>query len=144
MVLTPVGTEKVPGRITHVKIGKDSSNGVDINKGIKFFDYHRAHDAHTAFNASAKTESSIFQPHSNFEWRLEFISDCRVAFFGTDISATAGNQFALDDNGDSTKIDYFRVIMPITDSNGNPKTRTYVIMNGYALRNGAAIGDDED
>jgi hypothetical protein len=142
MVLTDTKTEKVPGRITHVYIGYDSTHGVDISSGIKFFDYARVHDARTSFNVSAKTESSIFQPHSNFIWRLEFLSDCRVAFFATDVVGTT--KYALVDNGDSNKIGYFKVICPIEDGTGASKTRTYTITNGYALRNGAPIGDDKN
>ena len=102
------------------------------------------HDARTAFNASAKTESSLYQPHSNFDWRLEFLSDCRQAFFATDVQAAEGDQFALVDNGDSNKIEYFKVVCPIESGSGEAKTRIYTITNGYALRNGADIGNDED
>jgi len=142
--LTEVKTEKVYGRVSNVHIGYDATHGVNISKGIKLFRYNRVHDAKTAFNVSAKTESSIFQPHSNFDWRLEFYSDCRIAFFGTDVQVAAGNQYALVDNGDSNKIEYFKVIVPIQDGSGLEKTRTYTITNGYALRNGTTIGDDED
>lgn len=144
MSLTEVNTEKVTGRISHVHVGYDATHGVDIKSGIKLFRYNRVHDARTAFNVSAKTDDEIFQPHSNFEWRLEFLSDCRVAFFATDVQAAGGNQYALVDDGDSNKIEYFKVIMEIEDGTGSLKTRTYTITNGYALRNGATIGDDED
>ena len=150
MVLTEVKTEKVHSRIcddarnTGVKIGYDSTHGIFIIQGVKLFRYDRVHDARTAFNVSDKTEDSIFQPHSNFDWRLEFQSDCRIAFFGTDIQAVAGSQYAMVNNGDSNKIEYFKVLVPIEDGTGAPLTRTYTITNGYALRNGASIGDDED
>jgi len=144
MSLTEKKTEIVPGRITHVYIGYDATHGVDINSGILRFIYARVHDAKTAFNVSNKTDSNIFQPHSNFTWRLEFISDSRAAFFATDVQVAEGNQYAMVNNGDSNKIEYFKVIMPIEDGDGLPKTRTYTITNGYALRNGANIGADED
>ena len=144
MVLTEVKTEKVPGRISNVHIGYSDAVGVNISKGTKLFRYDRVHDARTAFNVSDKTEDAIFQPHSNFDWRLEFLSDCRVAFFGTDVQAAAGSQYALVNNGDSNKIEYFKVLVPIEDETGTLKTRTYTITNGYALRNGTTIGDDED
>lgn len=143
MALTKTNTEKVPGRITHVYIGKDASNGVDISSGIKSFSYQRVHDARRKEVANTKTGASIFQPHSSFNWTLEFLSDSRVAFFDTDVTSTPGKK-ALDDNGDSNKIAYFRVLMPIEDRAGASKTRTYTITNGYALRNRAYIGDDED
>lgn len=144
MSLTDTKTEKVPGRITHVYIGYDATHGVDLSSGIKSFSYDRIHDARRAFVANTKTSASILQPHSHFTWRLEFLSDCRVAFFATDVGAAGGNQYALDDNGDSNEIEYFKVIMPIIDGSGSSKTRTYTISNGFALRNGAYIGDDED
>lgn len=144
MSLMKLNTEKIPGRITHVYIGKSDSDGVDIQSGIISFEYARVHDARTAFNAASKTDDSIFQPHSNFTWRLEFLSDCYVAFFAKDVSDASGIQYAMTPNGDSNKIDYFKVVMPIESSGGASKTRTYTITNGYALRNGARIGDDED
>jgi len=84
-----------------------------------------------------------FQKPSTFGWRLRFISDSWTAFFNTDVTAVAG-QKAMDDNGFSNKIAYFRVIAPIEDAAGADKTRTYIITGGYALRNRAYIGDDED
>ena len=144
MSLTEVDTEKVYGRVRNVHIGYDATHGVNISKGILRFRYNRVHDARTAFNVSAKTDSSIFQPHSNFEWRLEFYSDSRIAFFLTDVQVAAGNQYALVDNGDSNKIEYFRVIMPIQDSSGVEKTRTFTITNGFCWKNRAYIGNDED
>lgn len=143
MVLTDTKTEIVPGRITHVYIGKDSSNGVDISRGIISFEYDRIHEAKPASVAKTKTTTTILQAHSHFTWKLKFISDCRVAFFATDVTAVAG-QKALDDNGDSYAIAYFRVIAPIEDKDGADKTRTYVITNGFCLGNNAYIGDDED
>jgi hypothetical protein len=142
--LTAVNTEKVPGRITHVHVGYDATHGVDIKQGILSFEYERVHEGYPAFNVSAKTASVAFQPHSHFTWTLRFLSDCRVAFFATDVQLTGGNQYALVPNGDSNRIEYFRVITPIIDSAGDAKTRTYVIMNGYCLGNRARIGDDED
>lgn len=144
MVLTDTKTEIVPGRITHVYIGKNSTTGVDISRGIISFEYRRIHAAKPAHKANTKTSSSIFQPHSNFTWKLKFISDCRVAFFATDVGVAGGNQYALVNNGDSNEIEYFKVIVPIEDKDGNDKTRTYTITNGYALQNHAYIGDDED
>lgn len=144
MALTDTKTDKVPGRITHVYLGRDSTNGVDISSGIKSFEYERVHDAVRYEYPGDTTSTDLFQKSSSFKWKLEFISDCRVAFFATDISMTAGSQYALVDNGHSNKIDYFRVIVPIIDGAGASKTRTYTITNGYALRNQAFIGDDED
>ena len=143
MVLADTKTEIVPGKVTHVYIGKTDAIGVNISRGIVSFEYDRIHDAKPANKANTKTSASIFQPHSNFTWKLKFISDCRVAFFDTDVTAVAG-QKALDDNGDSYAIAYFRVIVPIEDKDGKDQTRTYTITNGYALRNRAYIGDDED
>jgi hypothetical protein len=84
------------------------------------------------------------QQPSFFNWKLTFLSDCRIAFFGTDVQVAAGNQYALVDNGFSNKIEYFKVIMAIEDGSGTPKTRTYTITNGYCLRNNAVIGEDQD
>ena len=145
MALTPINTEKVPGRITHVYIGSTSDTGIDIQSGIKSFSYERVHDARRQFVANTKTAATELQPHSHFTWKLEFLSDCRTAFFATDVdNGTAGNQYALDDNGNSTKIDYFRVIMPIISGTGTSMTRTYTLTNGFCLRNRTRVGDDED
>jgi len=144
MALTETKTEKVPGRITHVYIGYDATHGVNISSGIKSFEYARIHDARRAFVANTKTAAGDYQPHSHYRWTLEFLSDCHVAFFATDVDNAGGDQFAMDENGDSHLIEYFRVIMPIVDASGNNKTRTYTITNGYALRNRAYIGDDQD
>lgn len=144
MVLTEVNTEKVPGRISNVHIGYDATHGVDVKTGILSFEYWRNHDAKRANDASSKTAATIFQPHSNFGWRLKFLSDCRVAWFATDVGVAGGNQYALVDNGDSNEIEYFKVVMTIEDESGTEKTRTYTITNGFALRNRAYIGDDED
>lgn len=144
MALTEVNTEKVPGRITNVYIGYDATHGVDVKTGIVSFEYWRNHDAKRANVASTKTSTTIFQPHSNFGWKLKFLSDCRVAFFATDVVSGGGTEYALVDNGDSNVIEYFKVIMTIEDQAGAEKTRTYTITNGFALRNRAYIGDDED
>lgn len=143
MVLTPTNTEKVPGRITHVYIGKNATTGVDIKSGIVSFEYRRVKDAVRYKYPGAATAADIFQKPSTFEWKLAFLSDCRAAFFDTDVTSTAG-QKAMDDNGFSYAIAYFKVTLPIQDGSGASKTRTYTITGGYALRNGAYIGDDED
>lgn len=144
MALTEVNTEKDPGIFTNVQIGYDATHGIDIKTGIIRFTYARVHDAKTAFNASAKTASTYFQPHSNFTWRLEFKSDCRVAFKATDVDNAGGNQYAMVANGDSNVIEYFKVIRKITDTSGAAKTRTTTITNGVALRNGADIIRGQD
>ena len=144
MTLTEIHTEKVPGRVTNVHIGSTSSTGVDIKSGIVSFEYARIHEAKPAHVAKAKTTSTIIQPHSNFVWKLKFLSDCRIAFFATDVVVGGGNEYAMVANGDSNPIAHFRVIVPIEDGSGNNKTRTYTITNGYALRNRAYIGDNED
>jgi len=144
MSLTPIITEKVKGRITNVHIGYDNTHGVNITKGILSFEYARVHDATPKFVANTKTTATAFQPHSNFTWKLRFLSDCRTAFFATDVQAVGGNQYALVDNGDSNKIEYFKVLAAIETSAGANATRTYTITNGYCLRNNAFIGNDED
>jgi len=144
MTLTDTKTEKVPGRITHVYIGSSDTSGVDISSGIASFEYWRNHDAKRANTANTKTSASIFQPHSDFGWKLKFLSDCWAAFFDTDVVAGGGKEVAMTPNGDSNKIGYFKVIVPIINASGASKTRTFTITNGYALRNRAMIGDDED
>jgi len=144
MALTDTKTEKVPGRITHVYIGYDSTHGVDISSGIVSFEYQRVHPATRQNTANLKTSANIFQPHSSFTWKLRFLSDCRTAFFATDVGVAGESQYALVNNGDSNEIEYFRVIIPIEDAAGASKTRTYTITNGYCTRNNAYIGDDED
>ena len=144
MALTEVNTEKVPGRITNVHIGYDSTHGVDIKSGIVSFEYWRVHEAKRANTANTKTSATIFQPHSNFGWKLKFLSDCRVAFFATDVHDGGGNEYALVDNGDSNMIEWFKVIMEIEDQLGASKKRTYTITNGFCTKNRAYIGDDED
>ena len=145
MVLTEVKTEKVPGRISNVHIGYSATVGVNISKGILSFDYDRIHDAVRNKPPSSATSPSInLQQPSFFTWKLVFLSDCRTAFFGTDVQVGAGNQYALVDNGVSNKIEYFKVLVPIEDGTGTPKTRTYTITNGFCLRNRARIGRDTD
>jgi len=145
MTLTEVKTEKVPGRISNVHIGYDATHGVNISKGILSFEYNRIRDAIRNKPPGAATSSTInLQQPSFFNWKLTFLSDVRIAFFGTDVQVAAGNQYALVDNGFSNKIEYFKIIMAIEDSAGAPKTRTYTITNGYCLRNNARIGEDQD
>jgi len=145
VTLTQVKTEKVQGRISNVHIGYDATHGVDITSGILSFEYNRIHDAIRNKPPTAATSATInLQQPSFFNWKLTFLSDCRIAFFATDVQVAAGNQYALVDNGFSNKIEYFKVIMAIEDGSGNPKTRTYTITNGYCLRNNARIGNDDD
>ena len=145
MVLTEVKTEKVPGRISNVHIGYDATHGVNINKGILGFDYDRIRDAvRNEFPGAATSATINLQKPGFFTWKLTFLSDCRIAFFGTDVQVADGSQYALVDNGFSNKIEYFKVLVPIEDGTGTPKTRTYTITNGYCLRNRARIGDDND
>jgi len=145
MTLTQVNTEKVPGRITHVYIGYGPMYGVDIKSGIVSFEYRRVKDL-LRLKPPGSATADIPQElgGSSYEWRLKFLCDCRVAFFATDVQVVGGNQYAMTPNGLSNKIEYFKVIMPIEDGTGASKTRTYTITNGYALRNHAYIGDDED
>jgi len=144
MALTDTNTEKVYGRVSNVHIGYDATHGVNIEQGILSFEYWRNHDAKRANVANTKTSATIFQPHSDYGWKLRFLSDSRVAFFATDVGAAGGNQYALDPNGDSNEIEYFKVIMKIQDSTGAEKTRTYTLTNAFATKNRAYIGDDED
>lgn len=143
MALTKVRTEKVPGKITNLQIGKDSSNGVDIQGGIIGFLYARVHDAKPALNASAKTSSTIFQPHSNYTWRLELESDYRIAFKATDVVVGGANEYAMVANGDSNPIGHFKLLTTIVDGNGDQKTRTITVTNGFVLRNGADVRQGE-
>lgn len=145
MTLTPVKTEKVQGRISNVHIGYDATHGVNITNGILSFEYNRIHDAIRNKPPGAATSPTInLQQPSCFDWKLRFLSDCRIAFFATDVQVAGGNQYALVDNGFSNKIEYFKIIMAIEDGAGAPKTRTYTIANGYCLRNNAQIGEDQD
>jgi len=145
MALTEVGTEKVVGRVTHVHIGYDSTHGVDIKSGILSFEYSRNKDL-LRLQIPGSATSDVVQDlgMSSFGWKLKLLSDCRTAFFATDVQTAAGNQYAMVDNGLANKIEYFRILVAIEDGAGVPKTRTYTITNGYALRNRAYIGDDED
>jgi len=145
MSLTSIITEKVTGRITNVHIGYDSTHGVNITKGILDFEYARVHDAIRNRPPGKATSPTInLQQPSFFTWKLRFLSDCRTAFFATDVQAIAGNQYALTDNNFSNKIEYFKVLVAIETSAGASATRTYTITNGYCLRNNAHIGNDED
>jgi hypothetical protein len=144
VVITKVNTEKVPGRISNVLIGYDGTHYIDIETGIVSFEYWRNHDAKRANVADTKNSTTIFQPHSDFGWKLRFLSDCRVAWFATDVQIAGGNQYALDNDGDSNEIEFFKVVMTIEDESGTEKTRTYTFVNGYALKNRAYIGDDQD
>jgi len=141
--LNEVKTEKVQGRISNVHIGYDDTHGVNISKGILSFEYNRIRDAVRNKPPGSPTSPGInLQQPGFFTWKLRFLSDCRVAFFLTDV--TGDTEYALVDDGFSNKIGYFKVIMKIEDGEGNPKTRTYTITNGYCLRNNASIGEDQD
>lgn len=144
MALTEVNTEKVPGRISNVHIGYDATHGVNIKSGIVSFEYDRVHNITPQNYANTKTSGLVFQPHSHFTWKLKFLSDCRVAFFATDVQAVGGNQYAITDDDDSNLIGYFKVIMTIEDESGTEKTRTYTITNGMCKGNRAYIGEDRD
>ena len=145
MALTEVNTEKVPGEsITSVQIGYDSTHGVDIKTGVVDFTYKRIHDAKPKHASNTKATSNIFQPHSHYEWTLSLCSDCRVAFFATDVQVAGGNQYALDEDGDSSKIEYFKIIMTTESEAGTSKTRTYTITDGYVTRNHANITYGKD
>ena len=145
MVLTEVKTEKVPGRISNVHIGYNATNGVNISKGILSFEYWRNKDLLRIKIPSKATASDVQElGMSSYGWRLRFLSDCRQAFFATDVQATAGSQYAMSPNGLSNMIEYFKVLVPIEDGTGTPLTRTYTITGGYALRNSARIENDQD
>ena len=145
MVLTKRNTEKVPGRITHVYIGYGASNCVDIQSGIVSFEYWRLKDLLRLQTPSSATADEVQDlGGSSFGWKLKFLSDCWKAFFDTDVVSGGATEVAMAPNGFSNKIEYFKVIMPIENSAGLSKTRKYTITGGYALRNRAYIGDDED
>jgi hypothetical protein len=145
MSLTEVKTEKVYGRISNVHIGYDSTHGVNIKQGILSFEYWRNSDNLRLEIPGSPTRNIVQQlGMSFFSWKLRFLSDCRIAFFGTDVQVVAGNQYAMIDNNLSNKIEYFKVIMKIQDGSSLEKTRIYTIKGGFALRNRAYIGDDND
>ena len=137
MSLTEVNTEKILNGPSNVQIGYDATHGIDIKTGVNLFAYRRVHDGVPAHVANTKASSDAFQPHSHYNWRLELVSDCRAAFFATDVQVAGGNQFPLDPDGDSPEIEYFRVIVPITKSDGSSGTRTYTITGGRCFTNSA-------
>jgi hypothetical protein len=151
--VTHVKTEKASGQICEnradstkgIYIGYDSGNCIHIYQGVLSFEYSRMHDNIRMEIPSATTRSIVQQlGMSYFTWKLRLLGDCRQAFFATDVQAAAGNQYAMTSNNLSNKIEYFKVVMPIQDEAGTPRTRTYTITNGYALRNHAVIGEGRD
>lgn len=129
-----LGTEQII-RWTHIRIGYDATHYTDIDKGIENFEGFRVHDGKPQFVANTKTSPDVFQPHSNYAWTIELMGDRRAAFFAQDVQVAAGSQYAMDENGDSNKIEYFKVVAEIQAADGTLKTRTFTVTNGYAFTN---------
>lgn len=144
MALSEIATEKLHGRITNVHIGYDATHGVNISSGILGFEFDRIHDAAPAHQLYTKTTANMYQGNSHITWRLRFLSDAAIAFYATDVQVAGGNQFALNNEADSNKIEYFKVIMTIENSSGVSKTRTYTLADAYCLGSRGVIGSDED
>ena len=111
------------GRIDKLEVGKTSATNVDIDNVI-LLNWERSHDVRPRLYANLKYPTTYQQPHSWIIGSFSVLSDAQTAIFATDVqAATAGNQYAMVDTGDSNVIDFLQVTY--RDANNNPQTTRF-------------------
>lgn len=134
MYSVATGTESIQ-RWTSIKVGYDATHHTELTDGILDFRYSRTHPAARKDVANTVSADDLVQHHSNFVFQVTLDGDNRDMFFAQDVQVAGGNQFALDDDADSNKIEYFLVTAAMRGPTGTVITRTYTIGNGYILAN---------
>lgn len=117
------------GRINKLEIGTGGDpDNVDI-ENVVLMNWERNHDVRPRLYANLKYPTSYQQPHSWIIGSFSVLSDHHDAIYDTDVDAgTAGTQPAMDSDGDSTVIDYFRVEYLDEDDNVKSTTFEYAII----------------
>jgi hypothetical protein len=116
------------GRIEKLEIGLTAGTNTDITN-IVLMNWERIHDIRPRLTANTKIPVGYQQPHSWVIGTFSLLSDNQTALYATDVSAVAGNQFALDPDGDSSPIDFFRVTYQDADGNDRITTFTTAIIS---------------
>ena len=117
------------GRIDKLEVGKTSATNVDI-ENVVLLNWERNHNVTPRLFANSKVPSDYQQGHSWIIGSFSLLSDNHTAIYNTDVSADAGSQFAMVENGDSTVIEFFQVTYRDSDNN----TRTTRFFDGLIYR----------
>lgn len=115
-----------PGRIDRLEIGLTAVINTDIDN-VVLMNWERNHDVRPRLYANLKYPQTYQQPHSWILGSFSCLSDNHDAVYATDVSAVAGNQYAMVPNGDSNVIDFFQVTYQ--DEDGNARVTRFF----YAL-----------
>ena len=103
-----MSVETYTGRIDKLEIGLTAATNTDITNVI-LMPWERNHDVRPRLYANLKYPTDYQQPHSWIVGSFSVLSDAHAAIYATDVSAVAGNQYAIVETGDSNVIDYMMV-----------------------------------
>ena len=121
-----MSVETFTGRIDKLEIGLTAAANTDITN-IILMNWERNHDVRPRLYANRKTPTDYQQPHSWVVGSFSVLSDAHAALYATDVSSTAGNQYAMVEDGDSAVIEFLQV--PYRDKANVVKTTRFY----YAL-----------
>jgi len=118
-------SDTMTGRINRLEIGRTAGTNTDITNLIAM-NWDRNHDVRPRLFANAKTPTTYQQPHSWIIGSFSLLSDHHNAIYATAVNA-AGD-FAMDPDGDSAVIDFFRVTYRDAQNNVQYTTFYYAII----------------
>lgn len=121
--------EVFTGRIDKLEIGLDAANNTDMH--IVLMNWERNHDVRPRLYANLKYPTTYQQPHSWIIGSFSLLSDHHTALYATDVSAVAGNQYALVENDDSNVIDFLQVTYRDGDNQVHTTRFYYAIVYRY-------------
>jgi hypothetical protein len=121
--------EVYPGRIDKLEIGLDAANNTDAYPTL--MNWEENHDVRPRLYANLKYPTTYQQPHSWIVGTFSLLSDHHAALYATDVSATAGNQYAMVDGGDSNVIDYMQITYRDGDNHVHTTRFYYAIIYRY-------------
>ena len=110
------------GRIDRLEIGLTAGTNTDITN-VVLMNWERIHDIRPRLTANTKIPVGYQQPHSWIIGTFSLLSDNQTALYNTDVVAGGGLSPALDADGDSNPIDFFRVTY--RDADNNQRTTTF-------------------
>lgn len=98
----------VTGRIDKLEIGTTPGTNTDV-ANVVLMNWDLNHDVRPRLFANRKYPQDYQQPHSWVVGSFSCLSDNHTAVYATDVSADAGNQYAMVPGEDSNVVDFFQV-----------------------------------
>ena len=121
--------EVYTGRIDKLEIGLTAATNEDVMPVLMHWE--RNHDVRPRLYANLKYPTTYQQPHSWIVGTFSLLSDQHTALYATDVSAVAGNQYAMVENDDSNVIDFLQVTYRDGDNHIHTTRFYYAIIYKY-------------